>query len=124
MYSVIYDATCNLCVTFVRLLKQLDGGARFTYVPMQDEAALGQWGITAADCEQGMILVDHETPTQRWQGTAAAEEIGRLLPMGEAVVAAYRALPGMKPLGDRVYDYVRDNRYTLFGRCDADNCRI
>jgi predicted DCC family thiol-disulfide oxidoreductase YuxK len=64
----------------------------------------------------GMILIDGNTPERRWQGSDAAEEIGRILPGGEVFVAAYRAMPGMKWMGDRVYEQVRDNRYTLFGK--------
>ncbi len=118
-YYVIYDGNCNLCVNLVKLLETLDQGQLFTYLPMQDEAGLAQLGITAADCELGMILVDAVTPTRRWQGSAAAEEIGRLLPVGNLFVAAYRALPGVKWSGDRLYEQVRDHRYTLFGKRDT-----
>ncbi|HEY9907315.1 MAG TPA: DCC1-like thiol-disulfide oxidoreductase family protein [Thermosynechococcaceae cyanobacterium] len=117
-YHVIYDGNCNLCVTLVQSLETFDRGQQFQYIPMQDAAALSQIGITPQDCEMGMILVNADSPTQRWQGTAAAEEIGRLLPMGEAFVALYRSLPGLKWSGDRVYEQVRDNRYTLFGQRD------
>lgn len=133
MYAVIYDGQCNLCVTLVRLLEQLDQGQRFEYVPMQVEEALEQWQITAEDCEQGMILLDLDDPKRRWQGSDAAEEIGRLLPMGETFVQAYRALPGAKSTGDGFYAFIRDNRYAIFGRrdriyesnyplCDRDRC--
>lgn len=115
-YSVIYDGNCNLCVTLVQALEHLDRGHQFRYAPMQDPAACDRLGITAADCELGMILVNDADPSQRWQGSAAAEEIGRQLPGGEAVVAGYRSLPGLKPVGDRVYAYVRDRRYQLFGQ--------
>ncbi|NER78667.1 MAG: DUF393 domain-containing protein [Leptolyngbya sp. SIO1D8] len=119
MYTVIYDGACNLCVTLVRVLEQLDQGQQFEYVPMQDETQLAQWGITSQDCEQGMILLDQDHPDQhRWQGSAAAEEIGRLLPASAGLVQAYRSLPGMKAAGDRFYAYIRDNRYTLFGQRD------
>lgn len=133
MYSVIYDGNCNLCVTLVRLLEQLDQGQQFAYVPMQNDIQLAQWGITPQDCEQGMILLDQEMPEQRWQGSDAAEEIGRLLPAGDVFVQAYRSLPGLKSAGDRFYAYIRDNRYSLFGRrdriykspypvCESDQC--
>lgn len=115
-YYVIYDGNCNLCTTLVQLLETLDQGQKFRYIPMQDETTLQQWGITPQDCELGMILIDANTPERRWQGSAAAEEIGRLLPMGEVFVNAYRSLPGVKWLGDRVYEQMRDNRYTLFGK--------
>ena len=120
MYSVIYDGNCNLCVTLVQLLEKLDGGDRFTYVPMQDEATLSRFDVSSQDCELGMILIkldaDGNATSQRWQGSDAAEEIGHLLPMGQVFVNAYRALPGAKPTGDKAYEFIRDNRYQLFGK--------
>lgn len=118
IYYVIYDGNCNLCVNLVQVLENLDQGHQFQYISMQDEASLRDLGITAQDCEMGMILINSENPQQRWQGSNAAEEIGRLLPAGDIFVAAYRALPGLKWSGDRVYEQVRDNRYALFGKRD------
>jgi predicted DCC family thiol-disulfide oxidoreductase YuxK len=115
-YNVIYDGNCNLCVTLVQLLENIDRGELFEYIPMQDLEGLNRFGITAEDCEMGMILIDAKVPEKRWQGSDAAEEIGRILPGGEVFVAAYRAMPGMKWMGDRAYEQVRDNRYTLFGK--------
>ncbi len=115
-YLVIYDGNCHLCVTLVQMLENLDGGKLFCYIPMQDEPKLSELKITPQDCELGMILIDANTPEKRWQGTAAAEEIGRLLPSGSVFVEAYRALPGVKWAGDRIYEQIRDHRYTLFGK--------
>jgi predicted DCC family thiol-disulfide oxidoreductase YuxK len=118
-YHVIYDGNCNLCVTFTQLLEQFDRGTIFDYTPMQDEATLQRFGITPDDCQMGMILVDAKNSECRWQGSDAVEEITRLLPMGEAFIAAYRALPGVKWLGDRTYEQVRDNRYQWFGKRES-----
>ncbi|MBW4472064.1 MAG: DUF393 domain-containing protein [Stenomitos rutilans HA7619-LM2] len=135
-YYVIYDGNCNLCSTLVQLLERLDHGERFQYIPMQADQTLSQLGITSQDCEQGMILINAAAPEQRWQGSTAAEEIGRLLPLGDVFVAAYRALPGVKWTGDRAYAQIRDNRYTLFGKrdrtyqsqypvaCESNHCRL
>ena len=114
-YKVVYDSKCNLCSTFAQLLKQFDREQTFSYIPMQDETALASYGITPENCEAGMILIDANQPDRRWQGSEAAEEIARLLPLGEAFIAAYRAIPGMKWLGDRSYEQIRDNRYEWFG---------
>lgn len=134
LYYVIYDGNCNLCVNLVKLLEKLDRGERFLYAPMQDQPTLNRFSITPEDCELGMILIDANHSTRRWQGSAAAEEIGRLLPSGKPFVEAYRALPGIKWVGDRLYEQVRDHRYTLFGkrstlyqsdypsRCESDAC--
>jgi len=116
MHCVIYDGNCNLCVNLVRLLAALDQGQRFQYVPMQDAPALARFGLTPADGQGGMIVIDLAQPQRRWQGSDAAEEIARLLPAGAPLIAAYRALPGLKAGGDQVYGYVRDNRYQLFGQ--------
>lgn len=135
MYHIIYDGNCNLCVNLVRLLETLDQGKQFFYVPMQDETRLVEFGITAEDCEQGMILLDADQPDRRWQGSNAAEEIGKQLPLGQVFVEAYRALPGVKWLGDRAYEQIRDNRYMLFGTrettyrspypaCNTNDCQI
>jgi predicted DCC family thiol-disulfide oxidoreductase YuxK len=115
-YHVIYDGNCNLCTTLVQLLENLDKGHLFDYIPMQDEEALKNFAVTPQDCEMGMILIDASSPERRWQGSNAAEEIGRLLPVGDVFVSAYRAMPGMKWVGDRVYEQVRDNRYSWFGK--------
>lgn len=115
-YYVIYDGNCNLCVTLVQILETLDKGQLFRYASMQDEQTLTHWGITPQDCELGMILIDAKDPAKRWQGSAAAEEIGRLLPLGNLFVEIYRALPGVKLVGDKLYEQIRDNRYSLFGK--------
>jgi predicted DCC family thiol-disulfide oxidoreductase YuxK len=135
MFCVIFDGNCNLCVTLVRLLETLDHGSQFRYTAMQDHDALASFGIQPEDCEAGMILINLENTDQRWQGSDAAEEIGRRLPLGQVFVQAYRQLPGLKPAGDQVYEYVRDNRYALFGQrsnqyqpahpwCSDDTCHL
>jgi predicted DCC family thiol-disulfide oxidoreductase YuxK len=115
-YHVIYDGNCNLCTTLVQVLENLDKGQLFDYIPMQDEQTLSQFGVTPQDCEMGMILIDASSPQRRWQGSDAAEEIGNLLPAGDIFVSVYRSMPGMKWMGDRVYEQVRDNRYSWFGK--------
>jgi predicted DCC family thiol-disulfide oxidoreductase YuxK len=115
-HTVIYDGQCNLCSNLVQLLEALDKGDRFQYIPMQDQMGLNQFNVTAQDCELGMILIDNENRDRRWQGSSAAEEIGRLLPFGSPFVTVYQSLSGVKWMGDRVYEQIRDNRYTLFGR--------
>lgn len=117
-YYVIYDGNCNLCVNWVQTLEKLDKGKIFQYAPMQDEATLSRFGITAKDCEMGVISIDADSPDRRWQGSDAVEEIARLLPIGNPLVEFYRALPGIKWIGDRLYEQIRDNRYNLFGKRD------
>ena len=133
MFCVIYDGDCNLCTTLVQWLEWLDQGTRFRYVSMQETEMLQRFDVTADDCELGMLLIDEENLEKRWQGSNAAEQIGTLLPVGALFMAAYRSLPGLKRGGDRLYAFVRDNRYRLFGRrsttyrsaypvCESNKC--
>lgn len=115
-YVIIYDGLCNLCVTFVRLLQQVDQSRQFAYVPMQAEAELAHWQITPKDCQAGMILLERQNPGHRWQGSDAAEKIISLLPSGKTLMEVYRALPGLKPRGDDLYALIRDRRYEWFGQ--------
>jgi predicted DCC family thiol-disulfide oxidoreductase YuxK len=115
-YTIIYDGRCNLCVSLVQVLERLEQGRLFHYVPMQDTNILAQWQITPQDCEAGMIVLNNDAPSQHWQGSAAAEKIAALLPAGAPLIAAYRAFPGLKWLGDRTYEQVRDHRYQWFGQ--------
>jgi predicted DCC family thiol-disulfide oxidoreductase YuxK len=115
-YYAIYDGNCNLCVTFVQQLEQVDRGKLFQYVPMQDDRTLSELGVTATDCEQGMMLIDADDLSRRWQGSEAAETIGKLLPGVNLAIDLYRWVPGLKWLGDRGYLQIRDNRYAWFGK--------
>jgi predicted DCC family thiol-disulfide oxidoreductase YuxK len=115
-YYAIYDGNCNLCVTFVQQLEQVDRGKLFQYVPMQDDRTLSELGVTATDCEQGMMLIDADDLSRRWQGSEAAEAIGKLLPGVNLAIDLYRWVPGLKWLGDRGYLQIRDNRYAWFGK--------
>jgi predicted DCC family thiol-disulfide oxidoreductase YuxK len=123
-YYVVYDSNCNLCNNFTQLLKQYDypkgtlrdRGQIFAYIPMQDEATLAKFDISPTDCEAGMFLIDANQPSKRWQGSEAAEEIVRLLPLGEIFITAYRAIPGLKWFGDRSYEQICDHRYEWFGK--------
>jgi predicted DCC family thiol-disulfide oxidoreductase YuxK len=117
-YYAIYDGNCNLCVTFVQQLEQIDRGKIFRYIPMQDKQTLAEFDVTEADCQQGMMLINADNPSQRWQGSAAAEAIGKLLPGVNLAIDLYRWIPGLKWLGDRGYLQIRDNRYQWFGSRD------
>jgi predicted DCC family thiol-disulfide oxidoreductase YuxK len=117
-FHIIYDGLCNLCVGFVQQLEQIDQGASFDYIPMQDIETLGRFGISAADCQLGMILIDAHQPDLRWQGSEAAEEIARQFPAVAQLITVYRLLPGVQWIGDRFYEQLRDNRYQWFGKRD------
>ncbi|MEN9216317.1 MAG: DCC1-like thiol-disulfide oxidoreductase family protein [Gloeomargarita sp. HHBFW_bins_162] len=115
-YLLIYDGLCNLCATCVQAVSNLDQGHLFTYLPMQDEAALAEWGITPDTCAQGMIVIDQTQPAHRWQGSEAVEQMARLIPGIAPLVDWYRGMTALKSLGDSCYAQIRDHRYEWFGQ--------
>ena len=114
-YFVVYDGNCNLCVSFTKLLEKFDQGKLFNYIPMQEKNNLQELNITPEDCELGMIVINQENITERWQGHNAVEKIIELLPNSKLFMKAYNAIPGLKRLGEKTYLQVRDNRYKWFG---------
>ncbi|BAQ66670.1 thiol-disulfide oxidoreductase DCC family protein [Geminocystis sp. NIES-3709] len=114
-YCVIYDGNCNFCVNFVQLLEKFDRGKLFNYIPMQETKVLEQLNITTEDCQLGMIVINQDNLSERWQGDKAAEKIIELLPNGQIFITAYRGIPGLGWLGENSYLQVRDNRYKWFG---------
>ncbi|MCS7031230.1 MAG: DCC1-like thiol-disulfide oxidoreductase family protein [Gloeomargarita sp. SKYG116] len=114
-YLIIYDGRCQLCSGWAAALYNIERGRWLRYLPMQDEAALRQWGVAPDDCQQGMILIDTHQPERRWQGTAALEQLASFIPGVAPLVAVYRQIPGLKALGDACYAQIRDHRYEWFG---------
>lgn len=112
--TVIYDGNCNLCITFVKLLERLDRGQMFAFVPMQESETLTFLQITVKEMDHGVILLKGK---EKFQGTAAIQAIGEILPGGRVLVDLYTQLPGAKSVGDQGYSWVKDNRYQLFGQC-------
>ncbi len=113
---IIYDGNCNLCTTFVRLLETIDRGTRFCYVPMQNTGTLLNLGVDPIEMEKGIILLEDKT---KYQGIAAIERIAETLPGFDRLVNLYNQIPGVKPLGSLSYEWVKDNRYQLFGQCQT-----
>ncbi|APB34437.1 hypothetical protein GlitD10_2108 [Gloeomargarita lithophora Alchichica-D10] len=114
-YLIIYDGRCNLCSAGVQAVYALDQGRLFSYVPMQDEMALAAWGITPTTCAEGMIVLDQTHPHQYWQGSAAVEQIARLVPGVAPWVERYQGVSALKSWGDAGYAQIREHRYAWFG---------
>lgn len=103
-YYLIHDPNCPTCGPFIQLLQSLDGGKLFTCISLENSERLRDFELTVEECKQkGLILISADEPFKRWYGSEAIEEIINVLPMGYLLIATYRAMPGAKPIGDRVY---------------------
>ncbi len=102
-------------------MEQVDGGKLFRYVPLQREEVLHSLGIDPAEMAEGVILLEGGEKLSKqegkYQGMAAIERIGQLLPGFPHLVQLYHQIPGVKPLVTSGYAWVRDHRYQLFGQC-------
>jgi predicted DCC family thiol-disulfide oxidoreductase YuxK len=89
-YNVIYDGNCNLCVTLVQFLENLDKGQLFQYIPMQDKRLESLWN-TPQDCEMGDDLIDGDQVRDDGRVAMQLKKLA-FVPMGSAFVDASIAL--------------------------------
>ncbi|MDY7023399.1 MAG: DCC1-like thiol-disulfide oxidoreductase family protein [Cyanobacteriota bacterium] len=108
-YYLIHDPNCPTCGPFIQLLQSYDRGQLFTCISLENQERLAEFGLTLEECKQkGLILINTNNLSQRWYGSEAIEEVVNVLPMGQLLIATYRAMPGAKPIGDRVYVTLKD----------------
>ncbi len=104
---VHYDASCGICHLFSRVMKRLDPLGKLTFAA-NDRADLLPEGTTPETVERTIVVSD--TSGQRsWTRGAAIGQIFRALPYGVGV-AKLLALPGVRAVVDRAYDFVADRR--------------
>jgi predicted DCC family thiol-disulfide oxidoreductase YuxK len=111
--TVFYDASCPLCATEMRALRELDGAGRLELVdcsaPEFSDDGLRAAGITRSSLRGRMHARDARG---RWlAGMDAFEAIYRAA--GLEAVARLWADPHWRPLFDRVYPWIARNRQLL-----------
>jgi len=110
-----YDAECNLCNTWLNLLRSYDKKKRIEYIPLQSEK-----GKTVKE----MLNSKYSNPD-----TVVFEKDGNIYIRSEAVLQClsdiggfWRATKVLKifPLKfrDPIYDIIARNRYRLFGKTE------
>lgn len=108
---IYYDHYCKLCYRFVKIVKRLDIRHMFDYEPIQ---ALKQEGILAsADQMKSVLLFENHN---FYSKSDAVLRIIRFLSKPVAWLYVLKFIP--KSLRDKVYDFVANNRYKWFGKCD------
>ena len=101
----------------MRLVRALDRHRRVTAVPFQRSAALAAHGLTVADAEAAAWAIAPDG--RRYRGAAAVNAaLGTAL--GTGLPLRLYALPGLRQLQDRAYDWVAANRHRLEG--DTPHC--
>ncbi len=101
----------------MRLVRALDRHRRVTAVPFQRSATLAAHGLAVAQAEAAAWAI--APGGRRYRGAAAINAaLGAAL--GTGLPLRLYALPGLRQLQDRVYDWVAANRHRLEG--DPPHC--
>jgi predicted DCC family thiol-disulfide oxidoreductase YuxK len=110
---VLFDGVCNLCNGVVRTIVPLDPAGRIHFAPLQSAVGTAmqeRHGLDSTDLET-VVLVEGR---KRYTKSTAAIRIAELLGWPYKLARAGRLVP--RPLRDRLYDVVAENRYDWFGR--------
>jgi predicted DCC family thiol-disulfide oxidoreductase YuxK len=108
--TLIYDGECGICQQAVALLKRWDREHVLHYLPFQDQAAVARFGIALPALAAAMHLI---LPDGRvYPGADAVPQLLRLL-RGKRWLAPLFRIPGVLPLGRRIYAWIAVRRHCL-----------
>lgn len=113
--TLIYDATCRLCVFSKKRIEQWDIKKHIRFLPFQDKQACRLAPeLAAMKSMDAMLLVDTQGSVS--SGVSAFRRMLPVLPMGWAVELFFK-LPGFYMLATKMYRVIAKNRYYWFGKC-------
>jgi predicted DCC family thiol-disulfide oxidoreductase YuxK len=121
--QVLYDGACAFCCKSIDLLKKLDWLGKLDFVNVRDET---QDFLKAAPIAGAPLLEQmHVLPgdgRRLYGGYAAIRWLAWRLPMTWAI-APLLYLPGMAPLGQKLYLCVARNRFKIMP-CEHGACNL
>lgn len=110
-HILIFDGACPMCVRWMGRVRHWDSDGAFEYVPLQDPSVPDRFpGLSREALTREMHLIGPDGTV--WRGARAVERILELLPKGRWVRWLFR-LPFARPIADRVYREVAENRSSL-----------
>ncbi|MGH7520133.1 MAG: thiol-disulfide oxidoreductase DCC family protein [Gemmatimonadales bacterium] len=108
--TLIFDGECGICQQAVAILKRWDREHTLRHVPFQDGAAVARFGIALPALAAAMHLI---LPDGRvYTGADAVPQLLRLFP-GTRWLAPLFRIPGVLPLGRRIYAWIAARRHCL-----------
>jgi predicted DCC family thiol-disulfide oxidoreductase YuxK len=113
---VLFDGVCNLCTGSVQFLLERDRNGVLKFGSLQSEPAAELLDACGMDPDQrdSIVLVEGG---QCYTKSDAALRIAKHLGGFYAALYAFVVLP--RPIRDRIYDVVANNRYDWFGKRDS-----
>lgn len=110
---ILFDGVCNLCAGAVRFILPRDPAGRFTFAPLQSEAARNRLSAAggAPDAPASLVLIEDG---RVFHESTAALRIARRLRFPWPLLSVFLIVP--RVLRDPVYRWIARHRYRWFGR--------
>ena len=121
---VLYDGSCNLCLTSVRRLKELQSTAILRFIPVQSlEETYETIPELSAVTEEQLLTKMHvvEMDGTIHAGAAGVVRILRTVRGLRWLAPLYR-VPGLKGAADILYRFIAGKRYEWFGKTE-ESCQ-
>lgn len=114
---IYYDGVCNLCSSSVRFILMIDKNEIFDFKPLQQADLNEELRSQIPRNIDSIILLNGEN----------------VLVKSDAIIKIFEKLGGFwyylsylkylpKSIRDKIYDFIAENRYKLFGK--KDSCEI
>lgn len=116
---LLFDGVCNLCNGTIQRIIPRDPDGKLMFAPLQSEigtALQERHGLDPDDLDTVVLVEGNGLYTK----STAAIRVAEILGWPYKFARVGRLLP--RPIRDRLYDFVADNRYDWFGR--KDQCMI
>jgi len=113
---LLFDGLCNLCNAAVRFVVRFDDAGEFLFAPLQSDvgqALLSRHGLPTEGFDSFVLVDGDDYATKSTAALRVARRLDGPIPL------AYPLIYLPTGVRDRVYDFVADHRYQVFGKKDA-----
>lgn len=116
--TLYFDGFCNLCSTWVKIIKRADRNESILFIPLQSD--------------KGLLVLKNIGKAGEKLDTVIYEKDGHFFTYSDAVIECLTDLGGVwkvlnvirclpKSFRDLIYKFIARNRYRIFGKTDSCN---
>jgi predicted DCC family thiol-disulfide oxidoreductase YuxK len=119
---LVFDGECAFCRAQAQRIHRWDRWNRIECVAKQTPGLGDRFPVlNRGDFNTGMRLISPDGSVHI--GADAAHGVVRVLPGWRRLAWLYR-VPGIRPICQRVYDWIAARRYALAEKCDSGVCNF